>query len=384
MCPLSFKGFLIAAKVSSPTDEAELDREKDTLRIPNRTSNKDLMSAAIIRGSQKPSYYENLSKSLPFTEIKEMTSLAIQHQNPKAIMALLKTNIFAASSALFTNEGTSFFSEMESQSKGTVLLNIFFMVRTIAPKKYKTLLRQLARNVILKTTLHVAGRGIEKGMERVRVPYYPGMVEFDLNQTFTNVLEKGEYRYITYQDIVGVERNQLKKTIVLILDTSGSMYGRSLVNAALTTSILTYTMRKHRFAIILFNSNSMVLKAINEEISKTPISKLIDEILDSEAVGFTNIENALKRGLNELHKVKGKKKFGILITDGNYNRGKNPSLIAKNYPKLHVIAMPPPKKLHYEGLKICRNIAEAGHGKFYPVSDYKDIPQTLLHILRSN
>ncbi len=384
MRTLSIKGFSLKAEVSGPTDEALLDRTKDTLRIPNRSSNKDLMSAAIVKGGKKPKFYENLSKSLPFTEVKELTSLAVREQNAQAVTALLKTNVFAASSALFTNEGASFFSELESKSQGTTLLNIFFMVRTLAPKKYKLLLRQIARNVILKTTLKIAGRGIEKGMKRVRVPYYPGMMEFDLNQTLMNTLEKGSCKCVTYRDIVGVERNQLKKNIVLILDTSGSMYGKSLVNAALTTSLLTYTMHKHKFAIILFNSSSMMLKSMKEDISQTPVTQLIDEILDSEAVGFTNIENALKRGLKELDNVKGKRKFAVLITDGNYNRGKDPSLIAKNFPTLHVVVMPPENKMSYEGQKICRKIAEAGHGKFYPVSDFKDIPKTLLHILRSN
>ncbi|TFG19606.1 MAG: VWA domain-containing protein [Promethearchaeota archaeon] len=384
MYSFGIEGFSINAKVDISTDEAQLERQKDTLRIPNRSSNKDLMSAAIIKGGQKPKFYENLSKSLPFTEIKDLTSLAIQNQNAEAVMALLKTNVFAASSALFTNEGASFLSEMESNSQGTTLLNIFFMVRALAPKKYKVLLRQISRNMILKTTLKIAGRGIEKGMKRVRVPYYPGMMEFDLDQTLMNTLEKGSCKCITYRDIVGIERNQLKKNIVLILDTSGSMYGKSLVNAALTTSLLTYTMHKHKFAIILFNSSSMMLKSMNEDISHSPVTKLIDEILDSEAVGFTNIENALKRGLKELETVKGKRKFAVLITDGNYNRGKDPSIIARNFPVLHVVVMPPENKLRYEGLKICRKIAEAGHGKYYPVSDFNDIPETLLHILRSN
>jgi len=341
------------------------------------------MSAAIIKGGQKPIFYERFSRSLPFTEIKDLASLAIHHQNYEAIMVLLKMNVFAASSALFTNEGATFFSEMEKKSQGTTILNIFFMIRTIAPARYKDLLRQIARTVILRNTLKIAGRGMEKGMNRVRVPYYPGMLEFDLDQTLMNFMEKGLCSYLTYRDIVGIERNQLKKNIVLILDTSGSMYGKSLVNAALTTSLLAYTMHKHNFAIILFNSSSMILKSIKES-NKIPVSKLIDEILDSEAVGFTNIENALQRGLKELKTVKSKRKFAVLITDGNYNRGKDPSLIAKKYPTLHVVAMPPEKGLQYEGLKICRKISEAGHGNLYPVSDFKDIPNTLLHILRTN
>ena len=50
---------------------------------------------------------------------------------------------------------------------------------------------------------------------------------------------------------------------MLILDTSGSMYGRLLLNAALTSSVLAYNLEKEDYAIVLFNSTAMVLKKIN-------------------------------------------------------------------------------------------------------------------------
>ena len=155
------------------------------------------------------------------------------------------------------------------------------------------------------------------------------MEEFDLETTLYNVIEKGnpQISLLSYQDLVDKLRTQIK-TDVIIIDVSGSMYGRSLLNAALTTSVLSYVMDKHHYAVILFNSNAMVLKRIREE---KPVVTIIDQILDSEAVGFTNIETGLKQGLKELNKINGRNKFGILVTDGNYNRGENPTKIAEKY-----------------------------------------------------
>jgi hypothetical protein len=125
----------------------------------------------------------------------------------------------------------------------------------------------------------------------------------------------------------------------------------------------------------------LILKKIDEEIN---ITKIIDQILDSEAVGFTNITKGLKMGLKELKKIKQyshKNSFGVLISDGDYNRGGDPSLIAKKFPALHVIGMPADKLQNIKGLKTCKNIANSGNGFFYPVSNYHEIPRALLKIL---
>ena len=130
----------------------------------------------------------------------------------------------------------------------------------------------------------------------------------------------------------------------------------------------------------MFNSTAMVLKKIDNRIKS--ISNIIDEILDSEAVGFTNIHIGLEKGLKELNKIKEnvKDQFGILITDGNYNRGEDPVILAKKYPKLHVIGMPAENDAD-RGIDTCRDIAKAGRGKFFAVADYKEIPRALIELL---
>ena len=95
-----------------------------------------------------------------------MTRIAIQYNNPKAVLSMLKSNLYAPASALSTSAGAQFLSQQEKSTQGNALIQMYFMVRNVAPLQYKKLMRRIARNVILKSSLKVTGRGLEKGMER--------------------------------------------------------------------------------------------------------------------------------------------------------------------------------------------------------------------------
>ncbi len=307
-----------------------------------------------------------------------MTYLAIQHKNLEAIMGLLKANVYAATDILDTEEGVEFFSE-KAREAGDFMPEIYFFIRRPISGKYKSIFRRLARQSILKLSLKITSKGI-RGQYKKAVPFYKiGMPEFSLDETIQHNPLKIYEKSLSYKDIYGVVRKRQKRKVVLILDTSGSMYGRLLLNAALTSSVLAYNLEKEDYAIVLFNSTAMILKSINQ---KNPVIKIIDEILDSEAVGFTNIQIGLEKGLKELNKTRENRKsrFGILISDGNFNRGGDPVEIAKKYPKLHVIGMPAENDAT-QGIKTCQEIAKAGRGKFYAVNDYKEIPRALIELL---
>ncbi|MFX0008341.1 MAG: VWA domain-containing protein [Promethearchaeota archaeon] len=315
---------------------------------------------------------------MDYKQIKELAYLAIQYKNIEALMGLLKSNVYAATDALDTEEGIKFFSEKATEA-GDFMPEVYFFIRRPISEKYKSIFRRLARQSILKLSLKITSKGI-RGQFKKTVPYYKiSTPEFSIDETIQHNPLKIFEKNINYKDIYGIERKRQKRKIVLILDTSGSMYGRLLLNAALTTSVLAYNMEKEDYAIILFNSNVMVMKKINQ---KKPIATIIDDILDSEASGFTNISLGLEKGLKELNKMKDNRKnrFGILITDGNYNRGEDPITLAKTFPKLHVIGMPAENDAD-QGIETCREIANAGSGKFYAVNDYKEIPRALIELL---
>ncbi|KKK42470.1 MAG: von Willebrand factor type A domain protein [Candidatus Lokiarchaeum sp. GC14_75] len=315
---------------------------------------------------------------MDYKQIQELTRLAIQHKNLEAVMGLLKANVYAATDILNTEEGVQFFSE-KAQESGDFMPEIYFFIRRPASGKYKSIFRRLARQSIIKLSLKITSKGI-RGQFKKAIPNYKiGMPEFSLDETIQHNPLKIYEKSLSYQDIYGVERRRQKRKVVLILDTSGSMYGRLLLNAALTTSVLAYNMEKEDFAIVLFNSTAILLKKINQ---KRSIIKIVDDILDSEAVGFTNIQIGLEKGLIELNKIREKRKsrFGILITDGNYNRGEDPVKLARQFPKLHVIAIPADNDAS-QGVKTCRAIAKSGRGKFYAVTDYREIPRALIELL---
>jgi Mg-chelatase subunit ChlD len=293
-------------------------------------------------------------------------------------MGLLKSNVYAATDALDCDEGVRFFSEKAKESAAP-MAEVYFFIRRPISEKYRYIFRRLARQNILRTSLKITSKGI-RGDYKKTVPYYEiGMPEFDLDETIQHNPLKVYNKTLSYNDIYGIKRKRQKRKIALILDTSGSMYGRLLLNAALTTSVLAYNMEKEDYAIILFNSTAIVLKKIDE---KKQVTSIIDEILDSEAVGFTDISIGLEKGLVELNKVKKKtrNKFGILISDGNYNRGDDPLILAKKYPKLHVIGIPAENDAD-RGIDTCRDLADAGHGKFYAVNNFKEIPRALIKLL---
>ena len=304
--------------------------------------------------------------------------MAIQNKNLEAIRGLLKSNVYAASDALDCEEGVKFFSEKAKESPD-FMPEVYFFIRRPISEKYKKIFRRLARQSVLKTSFKITSRGI-KGYKKKVVPYYHlGMLSFDLDETIQHNPLKIHNKTLSYKDIYGVKRQREKRKVALILDTSGSMYGRLLLNAALTASVLSYHLEKEHYAIILFNTTAMVLKKMKED---KLITNIIDEILDSEAVGFTNISIGLEKGLKELNRLKSRRKneFGILISDGNYNRGDNPLEIAKKYPKLHVIGMPPENDADM-GIHTCKEIAKAGGGKFYAVETYHEIPRALIELL---
>ncbi len=352
--------------------------EINRIRLSNIKS-KDLLKYEIIRNTSSKKRYKQLANDLGFKDVKGMTGLSVKKGNIDALMGLAQSNVYAVTAELQKPEYSHFFAQKNKLQEDSFIPELFFMIRSHAPKSFKIMLQRLTRSIILRHSLNISGRG-SKGKSRHRIRYYPGIPEFDLNETLFNYIQNGG-KYLNFSDIVGYERREKKRNVVLILDTSGSMFGKLLLNAALTTSVLSYAMKKDFTSIILFNSEAYILKNMKQ---KSEIPLLVDQILDSEAVGFTNITKALSKGILELNKIPGnRQKVGILITDGDYNRGKDPILIAKHYPKLHVINMPPEGniKKSIRGQHVCQMIAKAGRGNYIPVTEFDEIPRALMHLL---
>lgn len=336
-----------------------------------RLTPEKLVEAEIVAGTRSAEQYQDMTKGMNFPKIKKMTDLAIEYDNIPALKGIAKSNQYAVAEALQSNEGVRMLERRAARGEGSAP-ELFFMLRSNFDPQYRKIYRRLARKSVLKSSYRVVGRGL-KGELLVKTEYEPGMTDFDMD----NLIEKYLInRYIQYSDIVAIERRSREKIGVLMFDTSGSLYGEKFRNAAMAVAILAYHLAKERYAVILFNTKATIIKHLDEKVK---IDELIDRVLESESAGYTNLSEALKTGLIELNKDKRTEKFGVLITDGCFNRGVDPRPFAKSYFNLHVLGLPTDKAW---GEAVCRDLARIGKGRFMRVSSVNQIPRILMKLLR--
>ncbi len=329
------------------------------------------LKAEIIRGRRNSKIYTDLSKGMNYHQIKRMTELALDMDNMPAVKGLAVSNQFAVAEALSSREGLKMIGRRASTGD-TSAPELFFMLRGNLSEQARPIFKRLARQTILKVSRGIVGKGL-RGSTMVRVPATPESEEFDLDITIENYLEKG---YLTYEDIIAIERREKSKNGVLIFDTSGSLYGKRFVTAALAVAVLAYQLAHDDYSVILFNTKPYVIKHVEEKLTA---EEVIDRILDSESAGYTNISEALQVAGTELKKMKTRQKFAILVTDGAFNRGGDPRKYVQQIPVLHVLGLP---SKHEWGERVCKDLTRLGRGRYIQVQTYQHIPQAIVKLLR--
>ncbi len=332
-----------------------------------------LLEAEIVSGRRNPSVYASLSEGMSYYEIKKQTELAVEVDNMPAIQGLAISNKFAVAEALNSKKGFTLIARRASKGDNSAP-ELFFMLRSALDDRMRPVFRRLARQVILKTAFGITSQGI-RGEVFEQTEYEIGLDEFDIDETLERFLQNRS-RILATEDIVSLERKEKQKTAVLIFDTSGSLYGERFTTAALTVAVMAYNLARDNFSVVIFNTKAYTIKRIKERV-KT--DELVNRILESESAGYTNLAEGLRYGGLELEKIKKKHKFGVLITDGAFNRGGDPRPYVKYFPRLHVIALP---GKHDWGKRLCKDLARRGRGKYSEVSSHKQIPRILMKLLR--
>ena len=336
-----------------------------------RMTPEKLVQAEIVSGTRTSKDFNQMTLGMKYPTLKKMSELAIEYDNIPALRGIAKSNQYAVAEAMQSKEGVRMIERRAARGEGSAP-ELFFMLRSTFDPQYKKIYRRLARISILKSSYRVVGRGL-KGEIQVRSEYEPGMSDFDMDLLIEKYLLN---RFIQYSDIVAIERRSREKIGVLMFDTSGSLYGEKFRNAAMAVAILAYHLAREKYAVILFNTKATVIKRMDEKVK---IDTLIDRVLESESAGYTNISAALKSGLKELNKEKRTEKFGVLISDGCFNRGEDPRPYAKNFFNLHILSLPTEK---IWGGTVCRDLARLGKGRYMAVKSVNQIPRILMKLLR--
>jgi MoxR-like ATPase/Mg-chelatase subunit ChlD len=250
--------------------------------------------------------------------------------------------------------------------------NFAYIKKQLKDPKLLNMAKKVAIRAVIHRTLQLLGP-TRRRMESVREPYTPGMVgEIEIDLTVEEILGKTE---IDTSDII-IQSNIPRKTAcVMMLDTSMSMSGDKLGIATASLGVLAFKLKSIQYGIIAFDNVARPLKRLDQRIS---IESLIGDLLEIAAGGYTNLEDGLRAGIVELNSSNAKEKVGVIMTDGNFTAGKDPSKLAAEYSKLFVIMI----KSHDSKPDLCERLAVLGKGKLVVADSFEDVPSILRNLLR--
>ncbi|WP_037161611.1 vWA domain-containing protein [Rhodococcoides fascians] len=254
----------------------------------------------------------------------------------------------------FTDESAEIISLFEASENTTIDAATRARARKIAAR---LAVRRPRRDVR-------ARRGIG---ELTSLRYRDGSDELDMDRTI-DVLAANPYP--EDDDIVVRERLHTKRSIVLVVDISGSMKGERVRTAAATVGAVAGELNADDLAVVAFWSDAAVLARFGDPT--TPLG-ILDTVLSIPARGLTNVQFALETAAGLLRTVSSPDKRVLLLSDCAHNAGPDPRYVAASIPRLDVL-------LDASGehdVDLGRDLARLGHGRIRTVRTYRDVGPAL-------
>jgi gas vesicle protein GvpN len=246
----------------------------------------------------------------------------------------------------------------------------------LRPLLHDQALVEMAKRIAIKATI----RRVLQLLGPVSLPSYLTRSEYklgedaeiDVESTLDQIIEKN---HIEPSDVIVERREPRKLAVALMLDASLSMSGEKLAIATAAIAVLAFRLKTVDYLLITFNDRPSVLKRVSQAKN---LDDLISDLLDARAGGYTNIEWALTKGKEELSLADTRNRVGIIVTDGNFTVGDDPSEAASRYKRLFVIMT----ESHDCQPGICEGMASRGGGRMYSVANFDEIPRVLYRVLR--
>ena len=161
-------------------------------------------------------------------------------------------------------------------------------------------------------------------------------------------------------DWVVERREDREQQVVLMLDTSLSMAGENLAIAAVAAAVLALKLRGEDLSVVVLREHGRRPQP-PRGARRRPRRRR--EAPGQPARGYTNIEDALRVGSRELARGRNPRRAGLLITDGVFTAGGDPSHLAAAFPRLFVL-LTEDYKMDEE---LCQRLAAIGHGDVFRV-----------------
>ena len=158
-----------------------------------------------------------------------------------------------------------------------------------------------------------------------------GSDDIDLDATLDRLVE---HPVPEDDDIIVRERIRTRRSVVLVVDTSGSMRGERVRTAAATVGALVVELARDEFAVIAFWSDAAVLARFGQHVSA---AQVIDTLLRTPAHGLTNISFPLEVARQELPRLPARDCRVLLLSDCVHNAGPDPRTAAARLPRVDVL-----------------------------------------------
>jgi Mg-chelatase subunit ChlD len=203
--------------------------------------------------------------------------------------------------------------------------------------------------------------------ELVSRPWNAGSDELDLERTLEAIAGNP---YPEAADVVVRERVRQRRSVVLVVDVSGSMKGERVRTAAATVGALAGELARDDLSVVAFWSDAAVLVRPGEQVAPLAV---LDLLLRVPAQGLTNVSFALETAARQLTGVPPRNARVLLLSDCVHNAGPDPRLAAAHLPRLDVL-------LDTSGevdRELGRDLARIGRGRIRPIRDHRDVAAAL-------
>jgi len=205
------------------------------------------------------------------------------------------------------------------------------------------------------------------------VPYRGGSDDIDLDRTLEQLTE---HPVPDDEDIIVRERVTTTRSVVLLVDLSGSMRGERARTAAAAVGALAAELARDNLAVIAFWSDAAVLSRLGQRV---PPERLVESMLRIPARGLTNIAFPLQAARRELARVPARDARVLLLSDCVHNAGPDPRPFAARLPRLDILL----DTTGEQDPELARDLARLGRGRLRQVRTYRDVAPALSEFFAS-
>lgn len=215
--------------------------------------------------------------------------------------------------------------------------------------------------------------GRRRGAGELRSAPYRGVSdELDLDLALEQLVE---HPYPVDEDLIVRERMREPRSVVLLVDVSGSMRGERVRTAAAAVGALAAELERDRLAVVAFWSDAAMLARLGDAVRPM---ELLDALLQLPSRGLTNVAFPLQLAAEHLDGSPPHSSRVILLSDCVHNAGPDPRIWAPRLPRLDVLV----DTSGENNLDLARDLARHGRGRLHPVRTHLQVAPALGEMFR--